>query len=847
MVRPPVPRSWPRNAAGVLGRLRNRPDSEHQQAIIRIAIVGLLTLYFGLLDGGTPAEQAAMATGFAIAAGYLALSVGCVLLIIADPRPSPVRRLTAMVTDFTVVSLLLHFGGAMGAPLYPIYLWIAFGNGFRYGLPYLAASVAVAFAGFLAVIWTTPFWHDDLPLGIGLLTALIVLPGYAGSLIRKLTLAKAQAEQANQAKSRFLAIVSHELRTPLNAVIGLSSLLEASRLDRDQREMVHTVKVSGQALLSLIDNVLDFSRIEAGKITITIKDFDLHVEIADLVSILRLEAKRKGLRLTVCFAADVPYSVRGDWPHLRQILTNLMANAVKFTEQGHVALSIARVAAIEPNGVRVRFEVADTGIGISPDHFNRIFESFTQADEAVNRRFGGSGLGLAIARQIAGLLGGEITVVSEPGKGSTFRLEMPLHQQAESPPVPAADAVLVVSPDRELIGSLRYQLSRLNIPAATAVSVEEALRALAVTVAEDEPHAVILIDGRDRDANAAAGLADELQDRWPAGRFGFVLVAAGDAPPPIAGPFAAVLRTPVEPETLAAAVHAAQALVKAPPPGGAAEAAGRADSATRPLDILVAEDNLINRKVTQRILATAGHWVDLVANGDDALAALEDRPYDLLILDINMPGMSGLDVAKLYRMAHLGEARLPIVALSADATPEARRACEEAGIDAHLTKPIEPHRLLDQIATLASNAAGAAVQPEPAMSVTDIASHPRFGESRSAIDWTVVQELQKLDGGTEFVAELLTDFVRDTQKLLVQIREDAAVGNATGFREKCHALSSSSANVGGMSISVLARQLSRISPDELDHLGSDRLDRLEHEFSRFRAQASRFDSRPASR
>ena len=486
-------------------RLGARADSEHEQAAVRVVIVAILFLYV-LIHAREETDGSGHALMLvALGGGYLAISLGVLAAIIVRPAPSRARRILAMITDFSVLSGFMHLGGKAAAPFYAVYLWIALGNGFRYGLPYLAGSVALAALGFSAVVLTSPFWMEEWALALGLLAALVMLPGYAATLIRKLTEAKAQAEAASLAKTRFLAGVSHELRTPLNAIIGTSDLMGSTPLDADQREMVHTVKTAGTTLLALIDDILDVSRIEAERTVVDATDFDLHAALADVLAIFRPGAGERMLRLAAQIDPSVPWRLHGDARHFRQILTNLIGNALKFTQQGAI------IVRAEPGGAGgVRVLVADTGIGIPAHLHERIFERFARADEDVNRRFGGTGLGLAISQSLAELGGGSLGVASEPGRGSTFRLEMPYpparHPEALPPTLPRR--LLVVSDDHALLHDLRHRVRAHGIVVFTADSADAARAALSRDVSTVAP-LVVIVDARGegercrRDARAA--------------------------------------------------------------------------------------------------------------------------------------------------------------------------------------------------------------------------------------------------------------------------------------------------------------------------------------------------------
>ncbi len=405
--------------------LQSAPRPEFEQAMLRLVVSLLIVTYMGWYLSrehvAAPNESTVVWFGFF----FFATAAMIAIRIVAHPQTSIGRRIVGMLVDNAATTYSMILMGEGGALIIGVYLFVALGNGFRFGRAYLHASQALACMGFGVVLAVSPFWSQHTAIGLGFLITLGVVPLYAGVLAERINEARKRADEANLAKGRFLANVSHEMRTPLNGVIAMADLLQETKLSESQSEIVETLGTSAQLLLAQIEDVLDISKIEAGRVTIEQHPFDLGRLLSSTVKIMMPQARYKGLAVSLDLPSAIPKYFRGDDHHLRQVLLNLLANAVKFTEHGEILLRVALVNGNDHN-VRLRFEVKDTGIGIPLEKQAIIFEAFAQADDSITRTHGGTGLGTTIARHLVTLMGGEIGVQSEVGVGSLFWFEVPV-------------------------------------------------------------------------------------------------------------------------------------------------------------------------------------------------------------------------------------------------------------------------------------------------------------------------------------------------------------------------------------------------------------------------------------
>jgi two-component system sensor histidine kinase RpfC len=792
--------------------------SEHEQALLRVFFSGLIFLFLlSHFNGGNSSAIQDVVLFFS--GGFLIFSLAFLTIVFLRPDPSENRQLLAILADLGAVTFGMIMTQEIGTLFYGIYLWVILGNGLRYGTKSLFISHMLGVLGFVAVILFNDYWQIHSTLAAGLLLTLSVIPLYIYKLLDRLNQAIVHAEEANQAKRIFLANMSHEMRTPLNGVIGVSDLILNTPLNSEQKDLVKTLRNSGQLLLKLIEEVLDFSKIESGKLTSEIVDFDLHNLINSTMDMFSSQAEKKGIRLHMNSSPETCYLLRGDAQHLRQIIINLVGNAIKFTKAGQVELRVSTLFQDEKN-TKLRFEVIDTGIGIPQESQQTIFESFTQAHPGISSNYGGTGLGTTISKQLVQFMGGKIGLHSIINQGSTFWFELPFEKPPERRTLDKRQALNQMSlfgagiPDSEQTNVAAYLTgwgARYN-HVGTFVQLLSLLRQIP---SGGQRNHVVLCNPQ-AFGMTAKDFAAKIWEEFSPSKVSLIMLNSShdenSTEELLNLGYACSLGSPIDKTLLFNAVHGVMSIDSTANDVISFMKHYERNNLGKPrLNILVADDNGTNRMVISKILERAGHDVDLVENGEQALDSLENRRYDLAIMDMHMPVLHGLDALKIYRMNERTRPRMPIIILTANATTEAKRICEEAGVDAFLTKPIDAPSLLDTVARLSptSKQASNTTEPSNAQSVTT-------QEEKLLINENTLHQLKLLDeGNDDFLDGVIQGFFLEGAQTLEAMKSALRNGEYVIFKELAHSLKGSSGNLGAEDLFKICREISRLDQADL--------------------------------
>lgn len=677
-------------------RAELRSSQEFQSGIVRIFVWVFMVSFIGI--AGLYDYYRVDWTLYQLFFGaHLVWFLGILVSIVRDPTPRVVRRYVSMLADLSGTTFCIYLGGEPLSPFYLLYIWVFVSQGTRFGKTALTTASVGSVIAYTIVLTLLDGWQRHGMEAVFLLMLLIVLPIYEYVLLRRLHEARQAAEAANRARGNFLATMTHELRTPLSGVVGMSRLLASTRLDSEQREYVESLTSSANMLQALIGDILDLSKIDARKLELRPEPFDIRRSAMEVVGALANQALDTGVEMIVDISSDVPTEVFGDQLRFRQVLYNLVGNAVKFTEHGHVLVRM-RIGDPRPELRKRHLYVAveDTGIGIPRDKLGKIFENFWQSDSSTTRQYGGTGLGTTIARDLARLMGGDIGVESIEGRGSVFWVCLPFldhkgvdaNRPRPSGTLQGRTALLLESYPEQL--KLMEQACREAGMRYVSVDRPDRLGRAVETHAGNLDLVVLADDKRGMDLEGLARTVAKLRG----GELPTVLLhyarrpvaALSDNAVELAKPFA----TPVLWDAMALAAGfqvdsqlSPSVLLNTVPEGSGAK-------------VLVAEDDTINAKLMDSLLRKAGHDVVMVRDGQRALDAALAEPFDLALVDLRMPRMDGTDFTRAYRAQERDGEHLPIVALTANAAEDAKAECLEAGMDDFLTKPVDPE-LLDKL------------------------------------------------------------------------------------------------------------------------------------------------------
>ncbi|MET0066307.1 MAG: response regulator [Candidatus Thiodiazotropha sp.] len=675
-------------------------NSEYQQALLRLAIwlFCCLSMWIAVQTEYYTVDVPLLITLYT---WYFTFFI--VLLVNVAVWPSlPHRTYFTLVIDISATSLAIYLTSDAFSPFYLIYHWIYISYGIRYGARTLLLSMLLSFCSYALVIHALQQWQIQFFETFLFLFLLLIVPVYQYTLLRQLHYAKTEAMLAKQARGDFLATMTHELRTPLIGVMGMARLLQNTPLDAEQKEYVHAINASARLLRSMISDVLDLSKIDANKLELSSEWFDVYEMVKNIIATLAPEVQEKRLEMYCYIDPDVPMKLRGDKLRISQILFNMLGNAIKFTEQGYVCLRVlyAEGSPQMPES-HILFEVEDSGIGIESDKLSDIFSNFWQADGAhPRRRFEGTGLGTSVIRDLTRLMNGQVNVTSELGQGSVFSVRLPLLPRLgdrdaqgssqtlrEHFPLIRDKRVLIYESDPIALQQHLQMVEELGMQASSARDLEKFSQQLSaatdmVLVCDS------LADGAVRQViRTVRGFEPTIPLVLAGYRSQTLDYAAFNTP---------VLIKPYLPDELAKAVMDLLVSHHHQSPSGSMPSAPEPIKPIRPMNVLLAEDNVIAAKVLSTLLKQRGHQVRVARDGQEALQAVNESDYELAFVDLCMPHVDGIEFTRRYRKSEDKQRYMPIYALTANSKEELMDLCISAGMDGFLAKPVEPE-LLDSI------------------------------------------------------------------------------------------------------------------------------------------------------
>lgn len=803
------------------------PD-ERNQAIVRLAVISCVVTYTGSYTWLTLSENPFSKDYFQFAIAYVGWSLFLLLWAFTlhrPPRLEPSRtphRIVCVFSDIVGLSYGMYLGELVGAPLFPVFLWVTLGNGIRFGNPYLYGSAALSAVSFCAVAFASNAWDfpNNMATPIGLTLGLLVVPAYVGGLLTKQRETLNALEEANRAKTEFIATVNHELRTPLNGVIAVADLLALEGLDTNQHRLLAMIQSSAATQLTLVNRILDVTKLAAGEMHRIEEPFFVTSLIREVYDVIHPQVHSKPLEFTVFIDPEIDLQIVGSAEHVRQILVNLCANAVKFTEIGHVALRV-QVRESTFTTQTLAFEIEDTGIGIPPDKIQRVFDPFAQADGGVSRRYGGTGLGLSIAVQLTELLSGGLTVTSEQHVGTKFELQIPLKRlPAEDRSIPLKEITVVPIGFGLSSDAFQNECSQLGIVCKPEPCYQELPHILDDSDSRDS---VILVANTSNDehearANAVIGII---------GASSLPLVTIG-MNSSLTRHAISALRSWPNRQLLANALHIAHAFstTRQGPPK-------EIKTDGRPLNVLLAEDNETNQAVIRMTVERAGHQVTIVSTGPQALEMLNSRTFDICLFDMHMPEMTGTEVAEICRFSP--EHRdLPIILVTADTSQSARDQAKKAGITRFVSKPIRPAELL---AIIHESVEGNSEQPTPP---SDNRTHLRAVDGSPILDENAIRELVTLSEDPQFLPLLFDGFLSDVTAGCTEIDKGLNTGDFEVVNESAHAIKGAARAIGAPAIASRVSGLSNVDPLRLKRDGRRLLALLREDIQKTREEFSKF-------